>query len=72
MKPIELIIIILATLGVIACFIDISHQEKLKAFYDGEGNPIPDSAVHLLVKNQFVHLSREDSVVLKKYFYLSY
>jgi hypothetical protein len=40
-------------------------------YYDGNGNSIPDSAVHLLVISQFAKLSEPEKLYLHKYFYLT-
>jgi len=39
-------------------------------YYDGEGNPIPDNAVNLLVKAQFVWMTAKEIDTIQKYFYL--
>jgi hypothetical protein len=47
----------------------VLSPEALDVFYDGEGNPIPLTAVQLYVKDHFVHLDKEDSVYMRQYFY---
>jgi hypothetical protein len=50
---------------------DRTKQTVTKTFYDGEGNAIPDSAVHLLVMSQFVKIDRAEQDYLNKYFYFN-
>jgi hypothetical protein len=38
-------------------------------YYDGEGNPIPDHVVSLLVKSQFVVMTAKEDSTINKYFY---
>ncbi len=38
-------------------------------FYDGEGNRIPEKAVHLLVRSQFVIMDSAEDACINKYFY---
>jgi hypothetical protein len=40
-------------------------------YYDGEGNSIPDTAIHLLVISQYTHITDEEQLFLNKYFYAS-
>lgn len=38
-------------------------------YYDGEGNEIPQQAVSLLVKSQFVIMTAKQDSVINQYFY---
>jgi hypothetical protein len=40
-----------------------------KKYYDGEGNVIPEEAVRLLVRDQFIISNPYEDSILKKYFY---
>lgn len=69
MKNIILALAFLAIGGQGWCIYDLQTQVQQKTYYDGEGNPLPDKAVKLLVISQFGHLTAEEIQYLDQYIY---
>jgi hypothetical protein len=56
-------------LGILMSGLYVLQFSKDEKYYDGEGNVIPTKVVHLLVKDQFVHMTAEEDSLIKQYFY---